>query len=90
MDDEQLRREGVFSVLDVRTAEEWDADPRNGLSIMSWSDYGHYANRGGHGEKTSLVTWAQFQAYRAGATIQMKKEFTWETIDGITPKADDE
>lgn len=86
MEEQERQREEVFAALEAKTAYEWDEDPRNGLRIVSWSDYGWAANKGGHGTRESRVTWKQFERYRAGATVQLKPGFTWDTADGITPK----
>jgi hypothetical protein len=85
-DEQQMQREAIFEALSMKTAREWDDDERNGLRIMSWSDFGQNAERAGHGAAGALITWQQFKAARRGATICMKAGFTWQTIDGITPR----
>lgn len=85
--DEVVRREEIFEALTMKTAAEWDADPRNGIEIMSWSDFGRglYAILP-DADRETLITWAQFKKARRGATIRTKPGFTWETADGITPR----
>lgn len=86
-DDATARREAALEALAAKTAREWNADPRNGLEIMSWSDFGRglYAILPEAGRDTP-ITWTQFKQARRGATISMKRGFTWETIDRITPR----
>ena len=72
----------------AKTPEEWDADPRNGLRILSWSDFGRgLVNILPDYQRGELITWKQFKAARRSATIQLKPGFTWDDIDRITPRA---
>lgn len=85
MTDEQARREEILAALTLKTPAEWDADPRNGIRIMSWSDFGRAAHRDGVDANTR-ITWEAFKRYRSGATIMLRKGRTWADADGISPR----
>lgn len=70
-----------------KTAYEWDDDPRNGIRIVSWSDFGRNAVKDDVRIDTR-ITWEAFKRYRLNATIQTKPGRTWEDADGITGRAD--
>lgn len=82
------KRETIIEAPAAKTPEEWDVDPRNGLRIMSWSDFGRGLARVlPDYRRGEPITWTQFKAARRGATIQMKPGFTWADIDRITPSS---
>lgn len=69
---------------DRRTPSDWDNDPRNGIRILSWSDFGRAAAADGVNHHTA-ITWEAFRRYRRAATVQVKPGRTWLDADGITP-----
>lgn len=68
---------------EVRVAAKWDADPRNGVMIISWSDFGTAAAKDGI-EADDAITWTAFRRYRRGATVRLKPGHTWLDADGIS------
>lgn len=56
---------------EIKTAYEWDADPRNGIQVMSWSDFGRNA-ADDEVARDTRITWEAFCRYRRGATIMSK------------------
>lgn len=52
-------------MTELRTAAEWDADPRNGLHILSWSDPDHRRCPGlpPHGVDHAGRGWSPWRAW---------------------------
>ena len=43
------------NLADRRIPAEWDADPRNGIQVLSWSDFGRNAAKDGVDHKTAIT-----------------------------------
>lgn len=67
----------------LKTPIEWDEDPRNGISILSWSDFGRNARRDGVTWETR-ITWRAFRTYRRDVTVHLKSGRTWWDADGVS------
>lgn len=79
MDDATARREEILRALELKTAYEWNADPRNRQKILGWSDFN------GPGEPVisvnDRITWAVFEQRRSHCTVSFR--LTREELDNL-------
>lgn len=62
------------AIIELKTAAEWNRDPRNKIRVLSWSDFGYDAEKDGVTRDT-LITWDDFRKYRSYASVQLLVPF---------------
>lgn len=62
------RREDLFRALQMKTADEWNMDPRNRIRVMSWSDFGPNEPI----TPTTRMSWDRFRQIRDASNCSVQ------------------